>query len=525
MKPGKAICKFISMSVMTSLIMVLFSCIKVTETPPNILFIFADDWGRHASIYHELEGGNTINSLVKTPNFDMIAKNGVLFTNAHVNAPSCTPCRSSLLSGQYFYRTGEGAVLFYGKWDPEIPSYPLILEENGYHIGYTYKVWSPGEPRDAPYGGDRNRYEPAGRNFCSFSQNVNKHEGGVEEGKQLLYDEVLANFDAFLADREPGQPYCYWFGPTNTHRAWIRGSGKDFWGIDPDELEGKMPKAWPDVPEIREDVADYLGEVQAVDASIGLLVNRIREMGEMENTLLVISGDHGIPGFPRAKTNLYEIGTAVSLAVIWPEKVPGNRVVHDFVNLMDLAPTFLEAAGLEPPAVMTGNSLMPVISFEMEGWVDNTRNFVITGRERHVVARDDGSPYPMRSVRTKDFRYIRNFRPERWPIGPYEKRLPDLDGGPTKKWFLENHDNPDAESFWELGFGKRPYEELYDLSADPHELNNLAALAEYQEIKNDLAGLLDSVLIATGDPRMQEDCIFEHPPFTDVKEKDRNRSY
>ena len=455
----------------------------------------------------------------------MIAKNGVLFTNAHVNAPSCTPCRSSLLSGQYFYRTGEGAVLFYGKWDPEIPSYPLILEENGYHIGYTYKVWSPGEPRDAPYGGDRNRYEPAGRNFCSFSQNVNKHEGGVEEGKQLLYDEVLANFDAFLADREPGQPYCYWFGPTNTHRAWIRGSGKDFWGIDPDELEGKMPKAWPDVPEIREDVADYLGEVQAVDASIGLLVNRIREMGEMENTLLVISGDHGIPGFPRAKTNLYEIGTAVSLAVIWPEKVPGNRVVHDFVNLMDLAPTFLEAAGLEPPAVMTGNSLMPVISFEMEGWVDNTRNFVITGRERHVVARDDGSPYPMRSVRTKDFRYIRNFRPERWPIGPYEKRLPDLDGGPTKKWFLENHDNPDAESFWELGFGKRPYEELYDLSADPHELNNLAALAEYQEIKNDLAGLLDSVLIATGDPRMQEDCIFEHPPFTDVKEKDRNRSY
>ena len=157
--------------------------------------------------------------------------------------------------------------------------------------------------------------------------------------------------------------------------------------------------------------------------------------------------------------------------------------------------------------------------------MDNTRNFVLTGRERHVVARDDGSPYPMRSVRTKDFRYIRNFKPERWPIGPYDKNFPDLDGGPTKKWFLENHDNPDAAHFLELGFGKRPLEELYDLNTDPHELNNLAAIAEYQEIKNDLSSLMDSVLIATEDPRMQEDCIFEYLPFTYVKERDRNRLY
>ena len=98
----------------------------------------------------------------------------------------------------------------------------------------------------------------------------------------------MANFDAFLADREPGQPFCYWFGPTNTHRQWIQGSGKDYWGLDPDELEGKMPKAWPDVSEIREDAADYLGEVHAVDASIGLFVEKLREMGELDNTLLVI---------------------------------------------------------------------------------------------------------------------------------------------------------------------------------------------------------------------------------------------
>jgi N-sulfoglucosamine sulfohydrolase len=529
MKPGNNIAGLISSLLVSLLLMFVFSCSKDAGPPPNIVFIFADDWGRFASVYHELEGGNTINSVVKTPNFDMISKEGVLFTNAHVNAPSCTPCRSSLLSGQYFYRTGEGAFLFYGKWDPDIPTYPLILEENGYHIGYTYKVWSPGTPRDAPYGGERTRYQPAGTKFNGFSQNVFRHiseeEGTIEEGKQLLYDEIMANFDAFLADREPGQPFCYWFGPTNTHRQWIQGSGKEYWGINPDDLEGKMPKAWPDIPEIREDAADYLGEVHAVDASIGLFVDRLREMGELENTLLVISGDHGIPGFPRAKTNIYEIGTAVSLAVIWPDKIRGDRVVHDFVNLMDLAPTFLEAAGLKPPDVMTGKSLIPVLKSKKEGWVDMTRDFVVTGRERHVVARDDGSPYPMRSVRTKDFRYIRNFRPERWPIGPFEKNLPDLDGGPTKRWFLENHDNPDYEYFWELGFGKRPLEELYDVNADPHELNNLAASAEYLEVKNELSSLLDSVLIATEDPRMEEDCVFEHLPYTFVREADLNRKY
>ena len=191
--------------------------------------------------------------------------------------------------------------------------------------------------------------------------------------------------------------------------------------------------------------------------------------------------------------------------------------MHDFVNLMDLAPTFLEAAGLEPPEVMTGRSLIPLLCSGEEGWVDPARDFVLTGRERHVIAREDGSPYPMRSLRTRDFRYIRNFKPGRWPIGPFERRWPDLDGGPTKQWFLANHGNPDMAYYMDLGFGMRPYEELYDLEADPHELVNLADSAEYLEIKNHLAGLMDSVLIATEDPRMQEDCIFEHLPYTFIR--------
>ena len=268
---------------------------------PNILFAFADDWGRYAGAYRRVEGDGTPNALLNTPSFDRVAEEGVLFTNAFVPAPSCTPCRSSVLSGRYFWQTGLGAILQCAVWDDSIPSYPLILEEAGYHIGFTYKAWSPGEPRDAPYGGERTRYHDAGNEFGSFSQFVTAHadEMGIEGAKQALYDEALGNFDAFLEDRPEGAPFCYWWGPTNTHRRWVRGSGKALWGLEPERLKGRLPEFLPDAPEIREDVCDYLGECLAFDAGLGVLLDRLEEIGELDNTLVVVSGDHGIPGMPR----------------------------------------------------------------------------------------------------------------------------------------------------------------------------------------------------------------------------------
>ena len=140
---------------------------------PNVVIVFADDWGRHAGAYASLDGPGTVNDVVRTPNFDRIAKEGVLFRSAFVSAPSCTPSRSALLSGQHFWRTGRGSVLR-GEWDGSNPSFPLLLRDAGYHIGKFHKVWTPGNPPDAPFGGRQYAYENAGHRFNDFSENVTK---------------------------------------------------------------------------------------------------------------------------------------------------------------------------------------------------------------------------------------------------------------------------------------------------------------------------------------------------------------
>ena len=371
-------------SLLTSLALVCAVEATAAESRPNILFIFADDWGRFAHVYSEVDGPGGVNDLVRTPQFDQLARQGVLFRNAFVNAPSSSPCRSSLLSGQYFWRTGRGAILQGARWDPAIPSFPLLLRDAGYHIGETHKVWSPGTPVDAPFGGQKHAFERAGRRISDYSENVTKMVAAgqsVDEARQELLAEVRQNFRDFLEKRSADQPFCYWYGTTNVHRKWIKGSGKALWGFEPDDLKGKLPPFLPDVPDVREDLADYFGEIAALDAALGVLLAELKAAGEAENTLIVVSGDHGPPGFPHGKCNLYDFGTRVALAISGPG-VQGGRVVDDFVSLPDLAPTLLEAAGVEPPEVMTARTLWPVLKSDKEGLVDRKRTWVVAGRER-----------------------------------------------------------------------------------------------------------------------------------------------
>ena len=531
------------------LILVVLSCLiaghsALAAERPNILFCFADDWGRYASAYAKVDGKPSPNDVVKTPHIDRVAREGVLFRNAFVNAPSCTPCRSALLSGRYFFNTGRGAILSGAVWDSAIPSWPLLLKDSGYHIGETWKVWSPGTPNDAPFGAGQFAYEKSGGQYNNFSENVTKmmKDGmPLDVAKQKMFAEVTGNFDAFLAARPKDQPFCYWFGPTLVHRQWEAKSGKALWGIEPESLKGKLPKFLPDVPEVREDFADYLGEIQGFDAGVGLLLKRLEEIGELDKTLIVVSGDHGAPGFPGGKCNLYDFGVGVTLTVRWPGQVPASkdanvRVVDDLVNLMDLAPTFLEAGGVKAPPGMNGHSLVGILKSEKSGQVDPSRTWNISGRERHVgTAREDNKPYPQRCLRTKDHLYIRNFAPDRWPLGspagvaadsaPDAAALSnntyaafaDMDASPTKAWLIAHRHDPEWKWHYDYAFAKRPAEELYDLRTDPEQTENVAADPAYAATKAELSARLLKTLTEVGDPRVTGDGqTFERPPFTDA---------
>lgn len=520
---------------MGMVIVSLFSSLALADERPNILFAFADDWGRHASAYANTDGPGTVNDVFQTPNFDALAKSGVLLNNAFVNAPSCTPCRSSILSGQHFWRTKTGAILQGAVWDDSIPVWPLLLKDSGYHIGFTWKVWSPGTPRNAPYGGEANAFAKQGSSFNRFSQTAaNMVQSGktTDEAKQVLLDQVRGNFRDMLSRKKDGQPFAYWFGPTNVHRKWTKGSGKDLWGINPDDLTGKLPPFLPDVPAVRQDFSDYLGEALAFDMALGVLIEELKKATEFENTIIVVSGDHGPAGFPHGKCNLYDFGTRVSLSISGPG-IKGDRVVDDFVTLPDVAPTFLEAAKVQVPEVMTAKSLWPTLTSDQEGLVDKSRTQVYIGRERHVAkAREGGLPYPQRAIRTKDYSFIINFKPDRYPLGDHYDlgtdaepdaarlttntfaTLPDEDAGPTKAWIVTNRKDPKVKPFFDHAYGKRPREELFDLKRDPHQMKNLADGPAYRAIVTELRERLLNELVTTNDPRMiDEGEFFETPPM------------
>ncbi len=169
-----------------------------------------------------------------------------------------------------------------------------------------------------------------------------------------------------------------------------------------------MPPFLADVPELREDLADYFGEAQSFDAARGIFLKKIAAMGELDNTLIVVSGDHGAGGFPHGKCNLYDFGFRVSLAIRGAGTV-GGRGVDDLITLPDLAPTFLELGEVKIPEVMTGRRLVKLLKSTASGQVEPERDAVFIGRERHVEnARPDYLPYPQRAIRTHDFLYIIN---------------------------------------------------------------------------------------------------------------------
>ena len=439
---------------------------------PNILLAIADDWSyQHAGVYGS--------AWVKTPAFDRIAREGVLFHNAFTSNPKCSPSRASMLTGRNTWQLEE-AVNHFGVFSAKYRVYADLLEEAGYFVGYTGKGWGPG---DYEAGGFKRN--PAGPAF-------NRHRLDPPL-RGISGRDYAANFEAFLEARDPDQPFCFWYGGLEPHRSFEKGAGIRS-GKRLEDVE--LPAYYPDSDVIRSDLLDYSLEVEWFDRQLGKMIRILEERGELENTFILVTSDHGMP-FPRAKSQIYEDGFHLPLAVRWGQGIEGGRRVDDFINASDFAPTFLELAGLQAHPQMTGKSFLNLLKSGRSGLIDATRNRMLVGKERQDLGRPHDWGYPVRAIRTPDYLYIRNYEPDRWPAGNPETGYPNSDPGPTRSLLLRRFDG-----FYKLSFGKRPGEELYRISDDPDCVTNLADQPEFEKTRVELRREMERRLRDEKDPRV-----------------------
>ncbi len=484
---------------------VFSSVLNAQDVPtrrPNILLAISDDqsWP-HASAYGC--------AFVNTPAFDRVAREGVLFNQAFVAAPQCAPNRASILTGRHIGGNREAGTHF-SLFPRDLAVYTDLLEAAGYHVGFTEKGWAPGHdkrsggrgyPAPVPDGWDHN---PAGRNYSSIRQSS---PPGISNNN------YAENFRAFLADREPGQPFCFWYGAAEPHRVYQRGIGVKQGGKDPATVT--VPAYLPDTPSVRGDLLDYAFEIEWFDQHLGQMLEILEAAGELDNTLIVVTGDNGMP-FPRAKATLYDDGIRVPMAIRWGNAALRGRVSDDLVSHVDLAPTFLEAAGAGVPSAMQGQSLLTLLRSPKTGIIEPERRHVVAGRERHTSARPMNVGYPSRALRTHDYLYIRNFKPDLFPLGDNGD---DVDGGPSKDAVMRGRTDEAFRSYYDLSFAKRPAEELYHIIKDQGCIRNLAGKPEYAGIRDALRATLEAELRAIGDPRVLGggDIFDSYPRFGNIR--------
>ncbi len=483
-----------------TLTVLLAGDLAVAEKRPNVLIAVSDDQSYpHASAYGY--------QAVSTPSFDRVARAGVLFHNAFSPAPGCSPMRAAFLTGRNIWQlehAGTHASSFPGKYEV----FQDRLEQAGYFVGFTGKGWGPGNWQAS--GRMRN---PAGP---EYSKRTAKTPPGIRG------TDYAANFADFLAERPKDQPFSFWYGASEPHRFFDKGIGRRS-GLDPAKVT--VPPFLPDTPEIRDDLLDYCYEIQWFDQHLGRMLDMLKEAGELENTLVIVTSDNGM-AFPAAKANAYEYGIHMPLAIAWPARIPGDRVIDDLVNLIDVTATIYAATGVQPPQdyPLAGHSLLPLLESDAGVTVEPERDAVFSGRERHSSSRYNSLGYPQRCIRTAEYLYIRNFRPERWPagaprkfgkghyadaaaasnaeLGPEHGGYHDIDACPALDFLIAHRNDPQIAPYFHLAVDKRPAEELFDIRTDPGCLKNLAGDPQFAKVQQELSARLMDYLRKTGDARV-----------------------
>ena len=450
----------------------------INMNQPNVLVIMADDHSWPHTGYYGCE-------FIKTPSLDRIANEGVVFENAFCSSPQCSPARAAVLTGLNMWRLEEGGQLD-GLLPKKFKVYPEILEENGYHVGYTGKGWAPGDVKAS--GRDKN---PCGTHY---------EEAKLEPPAIGIFDiDYYENFRLFMEANSDDLPFCFWMGPHEPHRIYEYGSGVKHGG----KLEDvDVPPYLPDTETVRNDLLDYGFEIEWYDRHVGLALDYLKDNDKLENTLIIATGDNGMP-FPRAKNNLYIHSCHVPCAIRWGDGIPKpNRRISDLISFTDIAPTILEAVGIRSEINFSGKSLMGILKSKQSGRIEKDRTHVFLGRERHVHCRPDNVSYPMRAIRTDEYLFVKNYEPNRWPQGDPITEYADTDAGPTKSYMLDHAEDNEVAKLVALSFGKRPMYELYDLKIDFFCMENIAECEENQAILEKLEEQLETFLKRELDPRV-----------------------
>ncbi|SOE19716.1 uncharacterized sulfatase [Spirosomataceae bacterium TFI 002] len=464
---------------LAAIFVLFFSFQKKKDKRPNILFAISDD----QSWLHTSMAGS---SFVNTPAFDKVANEGIYFTNCYAGSPGCAPSRSALVTGRHQWQN-EQAGQHASSWLKKYVPYIDELEANGYQTGRTGKGVGPfryakndseSEWRNSDAGGIEHS------NIQYTKDNDPRTASGI--GKVNYF----ANFQYFMENVRGEKPFFFWYGGTEPHRVYE----KDSWKRTNKQLKDvTVPDFLPDNEVVRGDLLDYAVEIEWFDTHLGKMLQYLEEIGELENTIVIVTADNGKP-FPRAKANAYEYGIHVPLAIRYPKDFGQNRVVNDMVGFTDFAPTILELTQSKPQQMMpiSGRSFVDILKQNKNA----TKNqFVFSGRERHSSSRFENWGYPQRAVRGGDYLLVWNMKPERWPSGSPQKlgengdlfpkyglndkgefiadgAFTDIDDCPTKSYLIEHHE--DEPYFFNLSMAKRPEFEMYNVENDPSCLNNLS---------------------------------------------------
>lgn len=474
-------------SILLLIVFGIAGCTKSSgdEEKTNILFCIMDDAGIQMSAY----GYNWC----KTPAFDKLAESGILFTNAYTPNAKCAPSRSSLLTGRNSWQLEEAANHVVN-FPEKFKTFPEVLRDYGYVTGKTGKGWGPGNPGLI----DGKERLLIGEAFNDIKMNP--------WAKGISNEDYAANFDDFLNKTEDGKPWCFWYGAREPHRKYEYGAGQRVGNKQLSDIDS-VPAFWPDNEIIRNDMLDYALEVEYADMHLGRMIEILEKKGLLENTIIVMTSDHGMP-FPRGKAQEYEYSNHVPMAIMWPKgiKNPG-RTVTDMVSLIDIAPTFLELAGISFDESgmhsSPGRSLSDIFYSEKQGQINPERDVVLIGKERHDYSRPKNQGYPIRGIVSDEYMYLYNYDISLWPAGNPEIGYLDIDGSPTKTEILRQFRTDENDFYWKLSMGKRESnEEFFNLTKDSECMTNLANKPEVSDLKGDMKIRMESMLKEQQDPRM-----------------------